>query len=81
MLKDMRTATDLAAQLGVPVDLGDAAVERWAEGQANAVRQFRAMTGRAQTAVPVTPAMLAQIADLRRRLRTAVVVRDPCGPA
>jgi 3-hydroxyisobutyrate dehydrogenase len=31
MLKDMRTATDLADQLGVPVELGDAAVERWAE--------------------------------------------------
>jgi 3-hydroxyisobutyrate dehydrogenase len=31
MLKDMRTAVDLAAQLGVPVELGDAAVERWAQ--------------------------------------------------
>ena len=44
------------------------AVERWAEGQASAVRQFRAMTGRAQTAVPVTPAMLAQIAGQARNL-------------
>ena len=31
MLKDMRTATNLASQLGVPVELGDAAVRRWAE--------------------------------------------------
>jgi len=31
MLKDMRTATDLAAQLGAPVELGEAAVERWAQ--------------------------------------------------
>ena len=31
MLKDMRTATSLAGQLGVPVELGEAAVERWAE--------------------------------------------------
>lgn len=31
MLKDMRTATDLAAQLDVPVELARAAVERWAE--------------------------------------------------
>lgn len=31
MLKDMRTATALAEQLGAPIDLGDAAVSRWAE--------------------------------------------------
>jgi 3-hydroxyisobutyrate dehydrogenase len=31
MLKDMRTATDLAGQLDVPVELARAAVERWAE--------------------------------------------------
>jgi 3-hydroxyisobutyrate dehydrogenase len=31
MLKDMRTATDLATQLGVPVELARAAVARWAE--------------------------------------------------
>lgn len=30
MLKDMRTATDLAAQLDVPIELGEAAVDRWA---------------------------------------------------
>jgi 3-hydroxyisobutyrate dehydrogenase len=36
MLKDMRTATSLAGQLGVPVELGEAAVERWAEA-ANAL--------------------------------------------
>ncbi len=46
----------------------DKAAERWAEAQANAVRQFRAMTGRAQTAIPVTPAMLAQIAGQARNL-------------
>jgi 3-hydroxyisobutyrate dehydrogenase len=31
MLKDMRTATALAGQLDAPIDLGAAAVERWAE--------------------------------------------------
>jgi 3-hydroxyisobutyrate dehydrogenase len=31
MLKDMRTATALAEQLEVPISLGEAAVERWAE--------------------------------------------------
>jgi 3-hydroxyisobutyrate dehydrogenase len=30
MLKDMRTATALAEQLDAPIDLGEAAVERWA---------------------------------------------------
>lgn len=30
MLKDMRTATDLATQLGSPMELGDAAVDEWA---------------------------------------------------
>lgn len=30
MLKDMRTATALAEQLDAPIELGDAAVERWA---------------------------------------------------
>jgi glutamate dehydrogenase len=32
------------------------------------VRQFRAMVARAQTAAPVTPAMLAQIAGQARNL-------------
>jgi 3-hydroxyisobutyrate dehydrogenase len=31
MLKDMRTATALASQLGASIELGDAAVARWAE--------------------------------------------------
>ncbi len=44
------------------------AVERWAEKQASAIRQFRAMVTRAQTAVPITPAMLAQIASQARNL-------------
>jgi glutamate dehydrogenase len=45
-----------------------AAVERWVEDRADAVRQFRAMVARAQTAAPVTPAMLAQIAGQARNL-------------
>ncbi len=45
-----------------------AAVERWAEAQAPAIRQFRTMVGRAQSAVPVAPAMLAQIASQARNL-------------
>jgi glutamate dehydrogenase len=52
------------------VSAGDpvAAVARWAQGQEEAVRQFRAMVTRAQAAVPVTPAMLAQIAGQARNL-------------
>jgi glutamate dehydrogenase len=45
-----------------------AAVERWAEVQAPAIRQFRLMVGRAQNAMTVTPAMLAQIASQARSL-------------
>ena len=45
-----------------------AAVERWAEAQDPAIRQFRAMVTRAQAAVPVAPAMLAQIASQARNL-------------
>ena len=45
-----------------------AEVTRWTENQAEAVRQFRAMVGRAQTAQPVSPAMLAQIAGQARNL-------------
>lgn len=33
MLKDMRIASDLAHRLGMPVELGDAAVRRWAEAR------------------------------------------------
>jgi glutamate dehydrogenase len=45
-----------------------AAVERWAEAQAPAIRQFRLMLSRAQNAMAVTPAMLAQIASQARNL-------------
>ena len=45
-----------------------AAVERWADAQATAVKQFRAMIGRAQSHSPVAPAMLAQIAIQARNL-------------
>ena len=45
-----------------------AAVELWVESHADAVRQFRAMVARAQTAAPSTPAMLAQIAGQARNL-------------
>jgi glutamate dehydrogenase len=47
-----------------------AAVERWAEAQAGAVRQFRAMIARAQTAVAISPAILAQLASQARNLLT-----------
>ena len=45
-----------------------AAVERWAAAQAPAIAQFRTVIARAQTAMPVTPAMLAQIASQARNL-------------
>ena len=45
-----------------------AAVERWAEAQAPAIRQFRTMVTRAQAAMPVAPAMLAQVASQARNL-------------
>ena len=44
------------------------AVQRWAEAQAAAIRQFRLVVTRAQAAVPVAPAMLAQIASQARNL-------------
>jgi glutamate dehydrogenase len=44
------------------------AVARWAEAQEPAIRQFRAMVARAQSAAPVLPAMLAQIASQARGL-------------
>ena len=46
----------------------NAAVESWAEAQAPAIGQFRAMVGRAKTAASVAPAMLAQIASQARNL-------------
>ena len=45
-----------------------AAVAAWATKHENAIRQFRSMIGRAQTQVPVAPAMLAQIASQARNL-------------
>ncbi|ANY18907.1 NAD-specific glutamate dehydrogenase [Tsuneonella dongtanensis] len=44
------------------------AVANWSEEHAPAVRQFRAMIGRAQAHTPVAPAMLAQIASQARNL-------------
>ncbi len=44
------------------------AVESWAEGNAAAIRQFRAMISRAQVRTPVAPAMLAQIASQARNI-------------
>jgi glutamate dehydrogenase len=43
-------------------------VEAWAEEHREAIRQFRAMVGRAQAQSPVAPAMLAQIASQARNL-------------
>ena len=43
-------------------------VERWAEAQAPAIAQFRAVIARAQMVMPVAPAMLAQIASQARNL-------------
>jgi glutamate dehydrogenase len=44
------------------------AVTRWAEAQDEGITQFRRVVGRAQTAVPVAPAMLAQLASQARNL-------------
>ncbi len=45
-----------------------AAVARWAEAQEPAIRQFRAMVGRARSAVGASAAMLAQVAGQGRNL-------------
>jgi glutamate dehydrogenase len=45
-----------------------AAVESWADSQAQAIAQFRTVIARAQGAMPVAPAMLAQIASQARNL-------------
>jgi glutamate dehydrogenase len=45
-----------------------AVVDRWAETQSAAIRQFRTMVTRAQNAMPVAPAMLAQVASQARNL-------------
>ncbi len=44
------------------------AAAQWIEAQAAPIRQFRAMVTRAQGAIPVAPAMLAQIASQARNL-------------
>jgi glutamate dehydrogenase len=44
------------------------AVAQWAEAQAPAIRQFRAVIDRAQGAVAITPAILAQLASQARNL-------------
>ena len=45
-----------------------AAVAQWLEAQATPVRNFRALTGRAQATTGVAPAMLAQLASQARTL-------------
>ena len=45
-----------------------AAVARWADAQAGAIGQFRAMVARAEAALTVTPAMLTQLAGQARSL-------------
>ena len=45
-----------------------AAVAQWAEKQAEGIAQFRRVISRAQAAVPVAPAMLAQLASQARNL-------------
>ncbi len=44
------------------------AVERWAQAHQGAIQQFRTMIARAQAAIPVAPAMLAQVASQARNL-------------
>ena len=46
----------------------EAAVASWSEAQAPAIRQFRLVVGRAQRAIPIAPAMLAQLASQARNL-------------
>jgi glutamate dehydrogenase len=45
-----------------------ALIAAWAAAREPAIRQFRAMIGRAQGANPLAPAMLAQIASQARNL-------------
>ena len=45
-----------------------ALIEQWAAVREPAIRQFRAMIARAQTAAPIAPAMLAQVASQARNL-------------
>jgi len=43
-------------------------IDAWARSRADPIRQFRAIVGRAQSAAPVAPAMLAQIASQARNV-------------
>ena len=45
-----------------------AAVAQWADKQAEGISQFRRVIARAQAALPVAPAMLAQLASQARNL-------------
>ena len=56
----------VGSQLGF--DRMTAAVAQWAEKQAEGIAQFRRVISRAQAAVPVAPAMLAQLASQARNL-------------
>ena len=46
----------------------EAIVERWLDAQSDAVAQFRTMIARAQRRMPVTPAVIAQVASQARNL-------------
>lgn len=46
----------------------EATVERWLESQTDAVTQFRTMIARAQMRMPMTPAVMAQVASQARNL-------------
>jgi len=46
----------------------EAVVTRWLEAQSDAVARFRTMIGRAQMYMPVTPAVMAQVASQARNL-------------
>jgi len=45
-----------------------ARIDAWAKSHAEPIRQFRTLVGRAQSAAPVAPAMLAQIASQARNV-------------
>ena len=57
----------LRRAMGASGDAG-AAVAGWVDAHADAIGQFRQMVKRAQGAVPVAPAMLAQVASQARNL-------------
>lgn len=46
----------------------EAVVDRWLDSQSAAVAQFKVMIGRAQLHMPVTPAIMAQVASQARNL-------------